>query len=139
MLVPEMNKPAASKSDRRRQQLIAALLNQPNLEKAVADVGISLSTAFRIRQTPEFQAEYLQARRDLVSQAGARLQHSCGAAISVLLQVMVDRNCKTGDRVRACTEVLRHAMGLLESEDQEMRLQSLERKLAEFLSKAQGF
>lgn len=73
-----------SKSQRRRQKLIAALLNQPNLEKTAADVGISLSTAFRIRQTPEFQAEYLQARRDLVSQAGARLQQSCGAASSVL-------------------------------------------------------
>ena len=128
-----------SKSQRRRQRLIAALLNQPNLEKAVADAGISLSTAFRIRQTPEFQAEYLQARRDLVSQAGARLQQSCGAAISVVLQVMVDRACKPGDRVRASTQVLEHARRLLESEDQEIRLQSLERKLAEFLSKAQSF
>lgn len=136
-----MNTPArastgSSKQSRRREQLIAALLNQPSLEKAAEAAGISLSTAYRIRKTPEFQAEYLQARRDLVSQAGARLQQGCGAAISILLQTMVDRNSPPACRVRASTHVLEQARKLLESEDQELRLQRVEQQLGELLNQS---
>lgn len=133
---PEGTSSGSSKQKRRREQLIAALLNQPNLEKAAAAAGISLSTAYRIRKTPEFQAEYLQARRDVVSQAGARLQQGCGAAISILLQTMVDRNSPPACRVRASAHVLEHARKLLESEDQEVRLQRVEQQLAAVLSQS---
>jgi hypothetical protein len=125
----------SSKKNRRREQLIAALLNQPNLEKAAASVEISLSTAYRIRKTAEFQAEYLQARRNVMVQAGARLQQGCSAAISILLQTMVDRTSPPACRVRATTHVLEHARKLLESEDQELRLQRVEQQLAELLCK----
>lgn len=135
-----MNTPAeasrgSSKRTRRREQLIAALLSQPNLEKAAASVGISVSTAYRIRRTPEFQEEYLRARREVVTQAGARLQQASGAASSVLLQTMVDRDTPPPCRVRAADLVLDHARKLLESEDQEVRLQRLEQQVAEVLGR----
>jgi hypothetical protein len=128
----------SSKKQRQREQLIAALLTQPNLEKAAAAAGMSVSTAYRIRRTPEFQAEYLQARRDIVSQAGARLQQGSAAASAVLLQIMADRNIHPAYRVRASTQVLEQSRKLLESEDQEFRLQRVERQLAGLLNKGRS-
>jgi hypothetical protein len=128
----------SSKKQRQREQLIAALLTQPNLEKAAAAAGMSVSTAYRIRRTPEFQAEYLGARRELVSQAGARLQQACAAASSVLMQIMVDRSIHPAYRVRASTQVLEQSRKLLESEDQEFRLQQIERQLAGLLNKGRS-
>ena len=123
-----------SKKNRQRQQLIEALLTQPNLEKAAAAAGISLSTAYRIRKTPEFQEEYLRARREVVVQAGARLQQACSAAITILLQTMVDHASKPKEKLCATAQVLEHARKLLESEDQELRLQRVEQQLADAMS-----
>jgi hypothetical protein len=81
----------SAKKNRKREQLIIALLQQSDLEKAAASIGISTSTAYRIRQTPEFQTEYLQARRDAVAQAITRSQQGCGAASTTLLKIMMPR------------------------------------------------
>src|SRR5215470_11716556 len=101
---------------RKREALILALLQQPSLEKAAASIGISLSTAYRMRHQPEFQVEYLQARREAVSQAIARLQQGCNAASSTLLKIMLDSNSPTGSRVRAADRVIEHARKLMEME-----------------------
>lgn len=123
----------STKGSRRREQLIAALLSQPTMEKAAASIGISVSTAYRIRKTQAFQEEYLRVRRELVLQAGARLQQGAGAASAVLLQTMVDRNTPPTCRVRASDRVLYHATKLVELEDQEVRLQRVEHLVAERL------
>jgi hypothetical protein len=115
---------------RRREQLIIALLQQPSLEKAVASIGISLSTAYRMRRHPDFQAEYLQARREGVSEAIARLQQGCNAASTTLLKIMLDPNNPAASRVRAAERVIEHAQKLAESQDREARLQRLEQKIA---------
>jgi hypothetical protein len=120
----------SSKKNRQQEQLVLAMLQQPNLEKAAASIGISLSTAYRIRKTPEFQAEYLEARRDSVSQAMARLQHGCGAAASILLKVALDPATPASSRVHAADRVLERATKFLEVEDQEVRLQRVEQKVA---------
>ena len=115
---------------RKREELIIALLQQPSLEKAAASIGISLSTAYRMRRRPEFQAEYLQARREAVWQAIARLQQGCNAASSTLLKIMLDSNSPTGSRVRAADRVIEHARKLMEVEDVEVRLQRVEQQIA---------
>ena len=58
-----------SKKKWQREQLILAMLQQPTWQKAAASIGISEVTAWRIRQTPEFRRENLQARREAMSQA----------------------------------------------------------------------
>jgi hypothetical protein len=113
---------------RRREQLIIALLQQPSLEKAAASIGISLSTGYRMRRHPDFQAEYLQARREAVSEAIARLQQGCNAASTTLLKIMLDPNNPAASRVRAADRVIEHATKLVESQDREARLQRLEQK-----------
>ena len=127
-----------AKKHRRREELIAALLQQPNLEKAAQSIGISVSTAYRMRKTPEFQAEYLQARREAMAQASARLQQASGAASAVLLQAMADRTNPVMVRVRAADRVLEHGRKSLESDDQEMRLQRVEQQVAAMLGQVRG-
>ena len=117
----------SSKKLQQREQLILALLQQPSLEKAAAAIGISAVTAWRIRQRPEFQQEYRQARRAAFSESIARLQHASGAAVSTLLKVMVDQEAPATSRTRAADSVLRHAANAAELEELESRIQSLER------------
>lgn len=57
---------------RKKEQAIAALVAQRSLEESAKAVKISLATLKRWLRLPEFQAEYLQARRQGVQQANAR-------------------------------------------------------------------
>jgi len=116
-----------SKKVRQREQLILALLQQPSLEKAAASIGISTVTAWRISKTREFKEEYRNARWEAFSNALARLQQASGAAVSALLQVMVDRTSPPASRVRAADRVLEHAAKATALEDIEARIADLER------------
>jgi len=122
----EMGIGRLSKKKWRRQQLILAMLQQPTWQKAAASIGISEVTAWRIRQTPEFRRDYLQARREAVSQSLARLQQGSSAAASTLFKIMVDANNPASTRVQAASRILDHAKGAFELEDLELRVHQLE-------------
>jgi hypothetical protein len=76
---------------------------------------------------PQFNAQYLQARREGVSQAVARMQQATGAAGTVVLRLMTDANVPAAVRLRAAECVFTHAMKGIELEDVEVRLSELER------------
>jgi len=115
------------KFGRKKEEAIAALLSQRNLEDAARAVGIGTRTLLRWMQVPEFNAAYRKARRDAVSQSTARLQQATGAAASTLLKLMVDPNTPASTRVRAAECVMSHAMKAIELEDIEARVAELER------------
>src|SRR5208283_1771010 len=100
---------AGGREEKRRQQLVMALLQQPSLEKAAKSVGMSAVTAWRISKAPAFQEEYRRARREAFGQAMARLQQASSAAVSTLLTVMADPQNPAAVRVRAAECVLQHA------------------------------
>ena len=112
----------ASKRKFQREQLILAMLQQPTWRRAAEAAGISEVVAWRIRQTPEFQQEYLQARREVFSQSLARLQQGSSAAVATLLKIMVDPNSPTASRVQAASRVLDHARAAVGLEDLEFRV-----------------
>jgi transposase-like protein len=116
-----------AKFGRKKEEAIAALLSQRNIEEAARATGIGTNTLLRWLQLPEFAAEYRRARRDAFSQSVARLQQASGAAVSTLLKVMVDQNTPASSRVRAAHCVLDHAAQALEVEDIEVRVSALER------------
>ena len=76
-----------SKFGRKKEEAIAALLTQRNVEEAARVAGIGTQTLIRWLKIPEFQAAYREARRAAVSQSNARLQQ----ASSRLVLVPVDR------------------------------------------------
>jgi transposase-like protein len=115
-----------AKFGRKKEEAIAALLTQRNVEEAARTAGIGTQTLIRWLKVPEFQAAYLEARRATVSQANARLQQASSAAVSTLLKIMVDVNAPASTRVRAADRVLDHAHHSIEIEDIEVRVAALE-------------
>ena len=114
------------KFGRKKEDAIAALLSQRNIEEAARVGGIGTRTLLRWLQVPEFQAAYRLARREAFGQATARLQQASGAAVSTLLKIMVDPNAPPSTRVRAADSVLDHGAKAIEIEDIEARVAALE-------------
>jgi hypothetical protein len=114
------------KLGRKQEAAIAALLSQRTIEDAARVAGVGTRTLFRWLEVPEFREAYLQARRQTFGQGSARLQQATGAAVSVLLTLMLDGNAPAATRARAAHSVLDLAAKSLELEDLEVRLQRLE-------------
>src|ERR1700692_4320954 len=55
-----------SKFTRKKEEAIAALLNQRNIEEAAKSIGIGTQTLLRWLKVPEFQTAYREARRAAV-------------------------------------------------------------------------
>jgi transposase-like protein len=115
-----------SKFTRKREEAIAALLNQRNIEEAAKSIGIGTQTLLRWLKIPEFQTAYREARRSAYGQSIARLQQATSAAVSTLLKIRVDTNSPPWTRVRAADSDLDHAKQAIEIEDVEIRVAALE-------------
>ncbi len=117
-----------SKIKRKMEQAIAALLRCNSTDEAADAIGVAKSTLLRWMKQPEFDAAYLQARREVIFQSGARLQQACNAAVTTLLKVMADGKTPAATRVRAAQLVLEQAHQILEIEDLSNRVAALERR-----------
>ncbi len=115
-----------SKFTRKKEEAIAALLTQRNVEEAARTAGIGTQTLLRWLKVPEFQTAYREARRAAFSQSIARLQQASSAAATTLLKIMLDVNAPASTRVRAADSVLDHAKHAIELEDVEARVTELE-------------
>jgi hypothetical protein len=119
-----------AKFERKADEAIAALLTRPSIEDAARGVGVSEKTIRRWLQDPQFNARYLQARRDSVRQASARMQQATGAAGTIILRLMTDPNVPPAVRLRAAECVFDHAIKGVELEDIEARVAVLEQATA---------
>jgi hypothetical protein len=120
------------KFGRKQEEAIAALLTQPSIEAAAHAVGIGTRTLLRWLQIEEFKTGYRKARREVQSQATARLQQATGAAATTMLKLMVDANVPAAVRLRAAECVFDRAVKGVEIEDIEIRLAALEQKAEAF-------
>jgi hypothetical protein len=115
-----------AKFGRKKEEAIVALLTQRNIEEAARSINVAPKTLLRWLQVPEFQAAYLEARRDVYSQSMARLQQASSAAVSTLVKIMVDPAVPASTRVRAADSILDHGKQAIEIEDVEVRVAALE-------------
>jgi hypothetical protein len=115
-----------SKFGRKKEEAIAALLTQRNVEEAARVAGIGTQTLIRWQKLPEFQTAYRDARRAAFSQSTARLQQASSAAVSTLVKIMVDPSAPASSRVRAADRILDHAKHAIEMEDIDVRVTALE-------------
>lgn len=120
-----------SKFTRKKEEAIAALLTQRNLEDAARTAGIGTQTMLRWLKVPEFVQEYRKARREAVHQSVARMQQATGAAASVVLKLMTDPNVPAAVKLRAAECVFDRAFKGVELEDIEARVSELERATEE--------
>src|SRR6202171_631151 len=115
------------KFGRKKEEAIAALLSQRNLEEAARVAGIGTKTLLRWLEIPEFQTAYREARRAAFSQSIARLQQGTAAAATTLLKTMIDASTPASVKVRAAEAIFNHAAKAIEIEDIEARVSELER------------
>ncbi len=128
IMTPPLTKTRTSKKTKQREDLIAAMLRLPTLQKAAAAAGISDATAWRIRRTPEFELEWSATRRDAYSHGMARLQHGCANAASLLLMMVNDSNCPPSVRVQSASLVIACSKNALVAENLEQRILLLEQE-----------
>ena len=115
------------KFGRKKEEAIAALLTQRNIEEAAKVVGIGANTLLRWMKLPEFEKAYREARRAAFGQAIARLQQGSSAAATTLLKLLVEPGTPPSVRARVSESILNHAMKAIEIEDIEARVTELER------------
>ena len=115
-----------AKFGRKKEEAIAALLTQRNVEEAARAIRVDAKTLLRWMKLPEFQVAYREARRDAFGQSISRLQQATSAAVTTLLKVMVDPDSPASAKVRAADSVLDHAAKAIEIEDLEARIAALE-------------
>ena len=125
-------KPPGGKFGRKKEEAIAALLTQRNIEEAARVVGIGANTLLRWLKVPEFQTAYREARRSAFGQAIARLQQGTSAAATTLLKTPIDPNTPASVRVRAAEIIFNQAAKAIEIEDIEARVAELERHAEPF-------
>ena len=115
-----------AKFTRKKEEAIAALLSQRNIEEAARAINVAPNTLLHWMKLPEFQTAYRDAKRAAFSQSIARLQQGSSAAATTLLKIMLDPNAPASTRVRAADSVLDHAAKAIEIEDIEVRVAALE-------------
>jgi transposase-like protein len=116
-----------AKFGRKKEEALAALLTQRNIEEAARSIGVAPNTLLKWMKVPEFQTAYRQARRDAFGQAIARLQQGTSAAATTLLKTMIEPNTPASVKVRAAEAIFNHAAKAIEIEDIEARVSELER------------
>ena len=72
------------KFGRKKEDAIAALLSQRNIDEAAKAAGIGTRTLIRWMKNPEFDSAYRRARRAAFGQSVARLQQGTPAAATTL-------------------------------------------------------
>jgi transposase-like protein len=115
-----------AKFGRKKEEAIAALLKERNIEEAARSIGVAPNTLLNWLKLPEFQTAYREARRDAYRQAIARLQQGTSAAATTLLKTLVDANAPASVKVRAAEAIFNHAAKAIEIEDLDARLSALE-------------
>ena len=118
-----------TKFGRKKEEAVAALLTQRNIDEAAKATGIATNTLLNWMKHPDFQAAYREARWAAFGQAVARLQHGTSAAATTLLKVLIDPNTPASVKVRAAEAIFSHAAKAIEIEDIDARLAELERNV----------
>ena len=118
--------PKGSSLTRKQETGIAALLAQPTMKEAAAVAGVTEVTMWRWLQDDNFQAAYMQARRESVRHAMTRLQATTGDAVDTLGEIMRDAEAPKSVRVMAAKAVIEYAIKAVEIEDMAERVGELE-------------
>ena len=125
------------KQSRKQEHAIAALLSQPTITEAAAEVGIGEATLRRWMQEPTFRVAYREARGEHLERVLARLFQASTKAVDAL-----ERNLETIDspatEVRAAATLLRELVRVREQVDLSEHLEGLERRLAALEGLPQG-
>ena len=124
-------KPLEQKLTAKQEQALIALLDCGEIKQAAETAGVTKVTLWRWLQSPDFQARYRAARRQLVETAIAQLQSDCTTAARVLREVAEDRQAPASSRVAAARAIIEQSVSAVQLTDLQERLEEVERLLQE--------
>ena len=107
-MTPRDTNGGRSRSD---ELIVAAVASGASFTEASAAAGVSRSTVARRMRDPEFRAEVIKARAEVVEAVKGRLLHAAPAAIRTLEEVGASGSAPPAARVAAAKVVLEHAVG----------------------------
>jgi len=122
-----MKKGHGSKFGRKKEAAITALFSGKSQADATRLAGVDPSTLKRWLRLPEFQTEYLQVRRDAMSQTSALIQHNSVALASLGLKLVADAATPASVKAHLILGLLDRGNKSVEQEDMLVRLAALER------------
>jgi hypothetical protein len=120
-----------------QERALVALLSTTTTEEAAKRAGLTSRTLRRYLRIPEFRAEYLERRREIVSAALTLAQQRAPVAVSVLSTIMGDTSKPPTVRVSAASKVLDVAVKGVETEDLVERVAELQAEIDKLKSLAQ--
>ena len=115
------------KMTRKMTEAVAALMTTASVGAAAERCGVAASTLERwIKQEPVFQAEYREAKRQVLSHSLSLLIQVASRAVATLHAVMADPEAPASARVSAARSALELGLRAIELEDLEQRVAALE-------------
>lgn len=106
---------------------IPLILEAKSITEGVKKAGISKTTFYEWLKTPEFKAEFVRQRQELIDLALHELKTSASEAVSVLRELLKAEG--EGIRLRTAQAILENVLKSIELENIEKRIEELERNL----------
>jgi len=119
------------KLSHKQEAVIGALISQHSISDAAKSAKIGKRTLWRWLKMENFKRAYLDARREVVTQAIVKIQAGMTAAAETLLEVMKSKKSSPSARVSAARTLLDFGLRAIEIEELELRVESLEKTIKE--------
>lgn len=112
---------------RNQSKAIPLILEAKSITEGVKKAGISKTTFYAWLKSPEFKAEFVRQRQELVDLALHELKTSLSEAVTVLRELLKAEG--EGVRLRTAQAIIENVLKSIELENIEQRLEVLERSL----------
>ena len=120
-----------TKFGRKKEAVIAALLEGATVKIASEMGGVGEATVYRWLGQAEFQEGYRRAKAQIVERAITCLQLASEAAVRTLRDIVTDGNMPPSSRVSSAKAILDMTFKGLELEDLARRITEIERLIEE--------
>ena len=111
---------------RKQKAGLAALAETASLDEAARTAGVAPASLVRWLRRDEFQKAHQDLKKESVTQALSRLQHTSGEAVETIRSIMNDPKNQANVRFTAAKTLLDLALKATELEDLEARITRLE-------------
>lgn len=91
------------------EQIIAALLQHGTISAAAQACGVSTRTVYERMNEQNFQAEYREARTDILRKAAFSIAEKLSGAIETVWQIQNDKSVSPAVRVQAAQTIINNA------------------------------
>lgn len=115
----------------RQDRFLKALLETATIEAACKKAGINKTTGYKYLKDPGFMLEYRKIRRESMQQVTARLQKVSEEAVTVLQEIMLNRDNSPNARVQAAKNTLDIAYKSLELDEIQERIEQIKDSMRE--------